>query len=473
MSVALSTGPMKTVLVVDDEEDLRSAIAALLQSAGYETIEAANGQTAIALARELKPYFVISDIRMPEMDGLQLFTELRRTVPDIPFILMTGFSEAIDLTRAYEIGVSEFLAKPFTRDDLLSSIQVIEHELGRVSLGDAGTSDDHEYCRIHIDEFLSGSDIKHDVFIKLGAHKYVRILKRGATVSNDRVAIYRTKGVEWLYLKREDFAQYVGISALLTHAALGKTAIPKRRKLGLLKHSIENCLKDSMFADLTPEKYQSAKGLVESTLNLVIENGDLFTLLEMLQQHQDRAYSHSLCVSTLAVGVAGEWGWTSSANLLKISMAGLFHDIGKKEIPMSVLEKSRISRTPDENQLYETHPARGRDLLSRIAGVPGDVVSVVHQHHEKLDGAGYPQGLNKHRIHPIARLIGTIDEFTDLLYPEEPNAPARGVGDALAALWELKRSEIDLHVLKGLHRFFKIPAPPGLEKIQSSMILTD
>jgi CheY-like chemotaxis protein len=103
-----------TILVVDDEEAIRKLIAVILQSAGHVVVSASNGVEAVALFRSSPDEFdlILTDLRMPVMDGHQLVTLVRRTSPDTKIICMSGYADDPIPAR------TEFLPKPFLPDAL-------------------------------------------------------------------------------------------------------------------------------------------------------------------------------------------------------------------------------------------------------------------------------------------------------------------------------------------------------------------
>ena len=111
-----------TVLLVEDEEELRHETAAFLALYCAEVVEAANGVEALAQFAAQEPDLVLSDIRMPVMDGLELAARLKEISPGTPLILCTAFTETSYLMRAIELGVSAFVSKPADTDELLATI---------------------------------------------------------------------------------------------------------------------------------------------------------------------------------------------------------------------------------------------------------------------------------------------------------------------------------------------------------------
>lgn len=111
------------VLVVEDDADLREAIVDTLSLAGYVTLEAADGHSALSCLKQELVGLVLSDAQMQPMDGYQLFAEVRQRYPGTPFILMTAYGvieRAIDLLRN---GASHYLLKPFEPDALIAEVE--------------------------------------------------------------------------------------------------------------------------------------------------------------------------------------------------------------------------------------------------------------------------------------------------------------------------------------------------------------
>lgn len=110
------------VLLVEDEDELRKETAAFLELYCGRIYQAANGREALLLFEQNRPDLVISDIRMPVMDGLELAAQLKKLSPDTPFIFCTAFSETVYLLKAIELGVAAFIRKPVDTDQLLDII---------------------------------------------------------------------------------------------------------------------------------------------------------------------------------------------------------------------------------------------------------------------------------------------------------------------------------------------------------------
>ena len=117
----------KRLLVVDAEPNLLRAVAACLKAEGYEVSTARSGHEALVKLAETVPDLLISDIRMPEMDGYQLARQLRgspRTVL-VPIVFLTAKDETADRIEGFRAGIDAYLTKPFEPDELLAVVNAI------------------------------------------------------------------------------------------------------------------------------------------------------------------------------------------------------------------------------------------------------------------------------------------------------------------------------------------------------------
>ncbi len=121
----------KKVLVVDDEIHIIHVVAIKLRNNGFEVITAENGEEAYELVQKDRPDVIVTDFQMPIMTGLELVEKLRSSedTKDIPVIMLTARGFAVEDDQRDDLGISEFLSKPFSPKELLRCIEdVLEHE---------------------------------------------------------------------------------------------------------------------------------------------------------------------------------------------------------------------------------------------------------------------------------------------------------------------------------------------------------
>ena len=113
----------KQVLVVDDEANLRRVLSALLMRDGYDVHTAENGEEALALLREHHVDLVITDLKMPKMDGMDLLREVQRTAPDLPVVMLTAHGTVDNAVEALKVGALDYLTKPFDQTEIRTVVQ--------------------------------------------------------------------------------------------------------------------------------------------------------------------------------------------------------------------------------------------------------------------------------------------------------------------------------------------------------------
>jgi DNA-binding NarL/FixJ family response regulator len=116
--------PMTTILIVEDQPDMRRNLATILEMENYTVITASNGRAGLDLARRRKPSLILCDVMMPEMDGYMVLQSLRANseTAGTPFIFLTAKSEKVDLRAGMNLGADDYLTKPVTATDLLAAV---------------------------------------------------------------------------------------------------------------------------------------------------------------------------------------------------------------------------------------------------------------------------------------------------------------------------------------------------------------
>ena len=135
---------------------------------------------------------------------------------------------------------------------------------------------------------------------------------------------------------------------------------------------------------------------------------NVFDMLHALREYDDATYAHSLNVALIS-HTLGEWMHLPEDDLQMLTEAGLLHDIGKIMLPQEIIKK-RGELTFDEYEQVKQHPALGHRVLER-KNVDRHIKNAVLQHHEPLDGSGYPSGLKMNEIDPFAKVVAIADVY--------------------------------------------------------------
>ncbi|MEK5233071.1 HD-GYP domain-containing protein [Lysinibacillus sp. FSL K6-0232] len=168
--------------------------------------------------------------------------------------------------------------------------------------------------------------------------------------------------------------------------------------------------------------------IVDELLSVVAGNDEILTILTDAYLFDEYLYQHSFQVTLYSIAIAKELGY-SAEDLRLIGIGALLHDVGKLMVPKEILTKpGRL--TSDEFKAMQMHARYGFDLLRNLHSISLLVAHCAFQHHERIDGSGYPRGLVDFEIHPFAKIIGVADVFdavtTNRVYREKM-LPSQGL----------------------------------------------
>ncbi len=444
---------MKKILLVEDDDFFRTALKDIL-SKKYKVVEAQNGKIARDIFSTLDDVdLIISDIQMPHLTGLDLLEWVKKNKP-VPFILMTGFSHILETQSAHEMGADEFLPKPFKEQELIEKItKVLGEEKKEDKLPTADL--DKEFCKIPIEDFIAEKEMDYGVYIRISKSKYIKIAHNGGKLSEDKVQAFRARSVTHLYIRQEDFAKLVGFTLLVSKAVSNSSQIDKEKKMRFMQYTGEMIMQQAYVAGTDEVIFRNAKDFLTTSLNILTEDDETFALLGLLSNHTDFLYAHSLGVSMFSVMIAKQLGWQSPQTLFKLSFAGLFHDIGKKEVPPDILAKSRATLTQQERALFESHTTRGMEILQSLKTAPTEVIQVAYEHHEDILGQGFPQGISKTKTHPFSLIVSVANTFCEYTI-RSPQVPApRTAAAAIQAMQTFKLASLDHQAFEALLKVVK------------------
>jgi len=116
---------MPTILVADDDANIRELVCLFLKNEGYTTVEAADGKEALTVYASIHVDLVVLDIMMPFMDGWTLCKELRRANPELPLLMLTARSETWEKVKGFELGTDDYLTKPFDPLELTVRVKAL------------------------------------------------------------------------------------------------------------------------------------------------------------------------------------------------------------------------------------------------------------------------------------------------------------------------------------------------------------
>jgi response regulator RpfG family c-di-GMP phosphodiesterase len=429
------------ILVVDDERVIREILADFLAMEGFNVRTAEDGRSALAELSRARFDLVLSDLKMPNMGGIELLEAIEKHTPNIVTIIMTGFGTVETAIDAMKRGAYDYIMKPFKMEEVVHTVRrglerkKLQAEnlrlkealsLYKVSEAIAHSLSLDEVIQTVVDAALH--EVSADaVFVELAdgfGGYFERVREVSSTfpckdlspgkldmkaieehLSNDRkLKVHGASGLRFFEQAPvgADLSSMIVTKMLMSGRTLGymaacsfspgKTFDEGQRKLLRMVSdraaaSIENA---KLYEDLQLTFRQTIKGLANA-----LDKMDRYTA-----GHSERvaAYSQLLAIK---LGLP-------APQVEIVRQSALMHDIGKIGCVLN-LNKPGIL-TEREYEMFKRHPGYGRDILQPIDFLH-PLIPGVHCHHERWDGNGYPAGLRRDEIPLLARIISVADVY--------------------------------------------------------------
>jgi putative nucleotidyltransferase with HDIG domain len=455
------------ILVVDDEHMIRNLCSHILSDERYQVTTVSNGAAALEELERSSADLLITDIKMPGMDGLELFERVKGMSQDIVTVFITGHGTLDTAIESLMRGVDGFVLKPFTQEELVSAVEraISRSRLKKENIRLKALIPLFEISKLLVTEI----DLSHlfkiitDVLVQEFAADRVSLMLTDEATGT--LLIRASHGLPSDIALRARRKLGEGVSGLvLKHRkpliiSSGKHPDPDVMEAMNRENMPTSCMsvplagKDKLFGVLNVSKFSGASfttsdlqiiSILASQVVTAMENAALFenlrenyfrtvqALVAAVEAKDPYTRWHSTNVAKYAVEIARAME-ISPSQLEEIHIAAILHDVGKIGISDMIISKpDRLSR--EEFDIMKDHSAHGIRILEPI-GFPPAIINAIHQHHERYDGKGYPQGLAGEDITLTARILNVADTI-DAMISERPY---RGMITPEDVLLELER----------------------------------
>jgi response regulator RpfG family c-di-GMP phosphodiesterase len=445
------------ILVVDDERVIREILSDFLSMEGY-VVRAVEDGTAALRELQLRPYdLVISDLKMPQMGGIELLDQLTAKNIKVLAVIMTGFGTVETAIEAMKKGAYDYILKPFKVEEVVHVVQRgldrqrLQAEnirlrealsIYRISEAVASSLDLNEILEVIVDAALdeAGADVvclhlKHPKTGKFEAHTTRSHAEAPATgpepglVDTDellqhhrgdkpllahgvKAARFFTRGqdgsslVSFASVPMKVGDRIVGFLSAFSYTRGKQFDEGQRKMLSILGDraavSIENA---RLYEDIV------GKNRALQLANLSLEENFRQTIVgfaHALDESDRYTRGHSERVAHYAM-LIGRGMQLPEGEVETVRQAALMHDIGKIGIRYEKLNKPG-KLTPEEVTMFRSHPAKGKRILEPIPFMQ-NLIPGCYCHHESWDGGGYPQGLMGEHIPVIGRIVAVADAY--------------------------------------------------------------
>ncbi|AZG35793.1 MULTISPECIES: HD-GYP domain-containing protein [Shewanella] len=206
------------------------------------------------------------------------------------------------------------------------------------------------------------------------------------------------------------------------------------------------------------------KDLISNMTNMLLNSDNLALHLMGDAKNDEHIYHHSLNVAMLSMLTAKELGW-SREEVEIIGIGGLFHDIGKLKVPSNILNKRLALTTPEQNFIKQ-HPLMGINLLKLADSFPDEARPLIANHHEFLDGSGYPQGLKADKLDKLSQLIAVVNEYDNLCNGTN-QIKGKTPSIALGLLYKNYKSKLNTEYISKLIKILGVYPPGSIIELSS------
>ncbi len=461
---------MTHVLIVEDQEESRYLLRALLEGNGYRVTTAGNGLEALAAARREPPDVIVSDVLMPKMDGFALCRAWTQesTLRGIPFVFYSAtYTDPEDERLALALGAVRYLVKPLEAEAFLAELKTVLQEwAARPAPGPAAPLEDSAFYALHdaalarklerkirqlesANRRLGQSEQNYRQLFEANPHPmWVFDLETLAylAVNDAAIAHYGYSREEFLSMTLADLRPAEELPRLLQSVdrvrdqGIPQSGIWRHRKkdgtlidVELISHVFDfgGRRANTVLAQDVTERLrveEQNRRYVEQLKTAFMSAVEVATTL--IEMRDPYTAGHERRVARIASAIGAELGW-DERRLEGLQVAGHLHDAGKICVPAEILSNpGKLSAI--QFQLIQGHAQAGYDVLKTVT-FPWPVAEVALQHHERMDGSGYPQGLKGEAILPEARILAVAD-VVEAMASHRPYRAALGIEAALAEI---------------------------------------
>ncbi len=303
------------------------------------------------------------------------------------------------------------------------------------------------YLPVHVNMLKRVDRAPVDVFVQPDRNSSPTLYCRaGLPMENHQLLGLSEAGIKDVYVRTGDFQDFGSHLLESIESLLETETVSPADRFAALQLAVAVEVEHTVrLIDCT--KFVSLSGKVGRDIaSFIAANNVVPKDLYRIARHDFNTFTHVTNVASYSVVLAEQMGITNEAELEQIATAAMLHDVGKRFIPASILNKpTRL--TPDERDIIESHPTRGyEDLCDRPELNVGQLM-IVYQHHERVDGNGYPVGVPASDIHPWAKMVAVVDVF-DAMTGKRPYRKSANAGEALQFISRNTGSHFDPEVVR-------------------------
>ncbi|MAF90023.1 MAG: HD domain-containing phosphohydrolase [Bdellovibrionota bacterium] len=278
-----------------------------------------------------------------------------------------------------------------------------------------------EYVPVRVSTLRGEQKIDFDLFIHL-RERYVLYIRQGDSFEGDRLDRLKAKKLRKMYItaeSEESYRRYIDTNLQKAYDNNSSSSIEDRAAIvqGDQQANAEAVMEDPGDA----KAYSKAKDGAAKYVDFLVNNTDgLKAVLDIENTDKDVGH-HGVTVATLAVAMCDKVGITDATQKQMLSLGCILHDMGHLRHPVE-FRRALEQFSAEELTKYKEHPTLGAEAVKDKKHFDQQIITIVMQHHEALDGSGYPLGLVDKKIDRLSLLCGVANDYDRLVTFEEMDA---------------------------------------------------
>lgn len=290
----------------------------------------------------------------------------------------------------------------------------------------------------------------YDIFYQYQKGVFKTFIKDGESFDNLHKKTLEEKKIENLYIKYEDHKLYENDLQDYIKDIIKDKKSSIKLKSQLLQGLTADVMNELFKGDINTGKIEQVETIVYDTVSFLLDQPKAIKEMLKITKFDYYTYTHCVNVYTYALGFSVFLG-IDKKNLSIIGMAAIMHDIGKRKVSNNIINKNG-KLTAQEFEEIKKHSSFGVDILQEMGYTNDLLLIVIEQHHEKIDGSGYPYGLSMDQIHLYSRILSIVDIF-DALTTRRSYKGALKSFEAFNIMYNHMKSELDLKLLERFMKF--------------------
>ncbi|RLA83149.1 MAG: hypothetical protein DRG78_05235 [Epsilonproteobacteria bacterium] len=296
----------------------------------------------------------------------------------------------------------------------------------------------------------SGHIYSYPIYYKNTNNMFKTLVSANEKYGNEVLDTIKALKIRDAYVLTKDHNQYETDTQEYMSKLIYDDSVSVEKKSKMLQEMAADTMNELFLGDLNTDKIERTSALLNDTISLVFNDKSAIKAMMGVTSYDYYTYTHSVNVSIYAVGFASYLKFPQK-DIHTIGMAAILHDLGKKDIPTEIVNK-KGKLTDEEFTIMKNHSSYSVRILKEMGNTDALMLDIIEQHHEKLDGSGYPYGLKADEIHFFSQIISICDIF-DALTTKRSYKNALQSYDALTIMYHNMSNELNLKLLKKFINF--------------------